>query len=613
MHPNRRIRRDARRLADDPEAAAFFECLVKHAFDPALDRTFISKQCDAPKSVRRRLAKKIGPLGKYVTALRMTKAKRLVLETELTISEISKRTGYTQRRTFRRNFRDAHGLSPYDLRKQTATDTAGATVSDATDTPETIEPPEPAPNTDADGPARRARAAQLCRQRVLGMLDPRQANELRLELRRRYPQLDAEKAKPTDDDPPAGDDSVTTLPIVLTPTGDRLEDLAADSAFSTIFDLPPAEQRFALLRGLQLGNITAFHHLSRFALARVYADAERSLRFARLGVELVDNHRAQMNGQGDQWKALAWVGLGRVQVFSGHFGDADQSLAFAAAEVGGDGRLEPWVEIELRAVEGLIRRTQRRDAEAARAFDRALELGRELHPRDPQRSESVLQRLELASATGDAQSGFDLADELEELVTNASEPVPYATLWRGLIAHHRAKAYSAMGLDDAAERLLRQALAMLEADRSDSQHGALATFILHELARLASRDDRISEAASLLRLTLERYRLFELSVVVAAAEGELAVLCALLGQWTEARQLAKTAADFLDDLPALHREAWSTARRLRTLGNGNAAASEDQLREHLTELQRDLDRVTWEIPDARLQAARSVPAAEHAS
>ncbi len=619
-----RIRRDARRLAGDPEAAALFECLLKHRFDPALDSAFLARKCDAPRAVRNRLTAKIGPLFKYLAGLRMAEAGRLVIETELTIGEIGKRVGYPRQRTFRRNFQNAHGKSPQQMRRQARMSGAGATgdaaaAGDAGVTPAAAEAPDPEPELETPDtvPARRARAARLCRQRQLGMLDPQRAGELRLELRRRHPRLDAEQAAAPGDTPPGGtppEDGVDRLPVVLTPTGDRLEQTAAEAAFATILDLGPDDQRFALLQVLQLGNVTAFEHLPRFCLGRVHSGAERSLAIARLGVELVESHRGQMHEEADQWQALAWVGLARVQVYAGDFGDAEQSLAFAAAEVDGEDGLEPWVEIELREVEGMIKRMQRREAEAARAFDRALELGRRLDRRDPSRSLSVLRRLELASATADAEAGFALIEELEALVTGDGEPDPWANLWQGLIAFHRAKAYAALGIEDGAEGLLRRALADLQTEpaySADSQLAGLCIFVLHDLARLVVRDGRFSEGEGLLRVTLERYRECELPVLAAGVEAELAAVCALRGRRTEARQLAASAADFLERLPPLHREALSTARRLRAMANSGAAASEEELRELLDELQRDLDRVAWEIPDARVASALQARESAH--
>ncbi len=47
MKLKQRIRRDAKLVAGDPEAAALHECLVKHLFSPALDLHFLGRECRA--------------------------------------------------------------------------------------------------------------------------------------------------------------------------------------------------------------------------------------------------------------------------------------------------------------------------------------------------------------------------------------------------------------------------------------------------------------------------------------------------------------------------------------------------------------------------------------
>ncbi len=104
MTLQQRIRRDAKLLAGDPEAAALHACLVEHLFDPALDAHFIAKVCGKGRDVRERLAARVGPLKGYATELRMIEAEPLVRETDLPIAEVSVRLGYTAVRTFRRAF-----------------------------------------------------------------------------------------------------------------------------------------------------------------------------------------------------------------------------------------------------------------------------------------------------------------------------------------------------------------------------------------------------------------------------------------------------------------------------------------------------------------------------
>ncbi len=628
MNVTQRLRRDARLLAGDAEAAALFECLVKHAFDPALDTGFIGRVCGAPRPVRERLAAKIGPLKEYVTVLRMAEAERLVRQTGLPIAKIGRQVGYPVTRTFRRAFNSAHGVSPNVMRQRAraagdpaagdsaagdaAADAAGTAATDGVvDGPGQAEPaPEAGSDTDGREETRgeieerlgpRALASRIRRRRDIGLLDSRRAGELRLKLRRCYPRLDEVETEPAEQEPSPAQEP---YPVLLTPTGDWLEEIAATSAFGEILDLPAAEQRFALLQGLRLGNAAAFHQLFKVCDRVVQYDAERALRLARLGVELVEPHREQMFGEDDQWKALAWVGLGRVQLSAGEHGEADQCLGFALAEVGGEDGLEPWVEIELRRVEGLVAKRLRRYEQAAGALDRAVELGRALGRHHPDRVRSVVSRLELASAMADAEAGLALIRELEELVDSRGEEGPPDALWRGLVFFHGAKAHAAAGRECCAERCLRQGMDDIIADPrcdTDVSLGQMFTFLIHELARLMSKGDRLDSAEELLRHCVERYRWLEIPMFEAAAEAELAAVCALRGRRAEARQLAAAAADFLDDLPALHREAWQVARRLRALTGGGAAAPEDELRELLADLRHDLDLVVWEItgPEAR--------------
>ena len=441
MGHDRRLRRDARRLADDPEAAALLECLAEHLFDPALDAAFLSRVCGATQAVRKRLAAKVGPLSKYVAELRMAKAASLVRETQAPIAEIGRQVGYPVVRSFRRVFSGAHGVSPSEMRRKARAQ--GGEAAAGTD-----EEPEIEAGGDA---ARRARARRLRRRRTLGMLDARRAEALRFELRRLHPRLDEMEHDARSSEAVA---MIEPHPVLLTPTGDWLEEIAANSAFGQILDLPEDEQRFALLQGMRLGNVTAFHQLFRFSRELIQYDAERAIEVARLGVELAEPHRELMRGAGDHWQAMAWVCLARVQAHAGDFGGADQSLGFALTEVGGEEGLEPRVELELRRVEGLIRQRQRRHREAARALDRAVELGRELEVSHPERRQSVLARLELASAMGAAGAAFALIRELEELLDAVAAGGRRSTLWHAFLPFHEAKAHAAAGQPCCAERCL---------------------------------------------------------------------------------------------------------------------------------------------------------------
>ncbi len=604
MNYKQRLRRAARLLIGDPEAAALFECLAEHLFDPALDTSFMGRICGAPRLVRERLAAKIGPLKDFVTTLRMMEAAHLVRNTTLPIQEIGRRVGYPVARSFRRAFVDAHGVLPSEMRRQ-ARATAGkgdeSALTDASENPRTttaatVSVSRP-PTIDGGPAAHRARARRIWRQHHLGLLNQDTAAELKQQLRQANPrleQLDAE-ARTTSPSQPAT--SGPRSPVLLTSTGDWLEEIAANQALGEIVDLPPADQRFALLEGLRMGHVTAFFQLFRFCEKVVQFDSEKALRLARLGVELIEPHREQMLGEADHWKALAWVKLSRIQLHAGDCGGADLSLSFALAEVGGEQGLEPWVEIELREAEGCLRKQQRRYDEARSAFDRAVELGRELEPGDLGRQRSVLHRLALASAEGDAEAGFALIRELDQLLDTAIDGERPAG-WKATIFLHGAKAWAARGHARHAEHCLRQAMQDIIADPecdTDESLGILFTYVIHELARVNTDDEHLEENELFLRHAVDRYRRFQFPMLEAAAEAELAVVVALRGDRDEARKLATSAADFLDDLPPLHREAWQAARRLRAFANSHEAHSEDELQQLLTDLRRDLDLASWEI------------------
>ena len=117
--------------------------------------------------------------------------------------------------------------------------------------------------------------------------------------------------------------------------------------------------------------------------------------------------------------------------------------------------------------------------------------------------------------------------------------------------------------------------------------------------------DRLDKGEDLLRHAVERYRWLEVPMFEAAAEAELAVVCALRGHHAEAQRLASSAADFLDDLPALHREARQVTGRLRATANSESGA-DDELEGLLARLRRDLDRVVWDVTGSEAVSAARV-------
>ncbi len=608
MNLAERLRRDARRLVGDPEASALHRCLAEHLTDPNLDITFLANVCGAPREVRDRLAAVVGPLRAYITELRMIRAKRAVCETKTPIRELGKRLGIPVPRTFRRAFYKAYGQSPDTMRKAAQAPAAPDPEEVAAEVAETLrEAGDP-------GLAPAARDAHRRRRAALELLEPEEIAELRVELRRSYPCLDeADRPGDAPDEPADTPEGRTPDPVLLRPTHDHLEKVAANAVFTSLLDLPDPDLRHALLEGVRMGNPTAFLELRWICGQIIQYDAGRARMMAELAVEAIDPHREVMGDEGDDWKAAAWAHLALVCLATGDGGAADRALDFAWEEVG-DRDMRPWAELEVRRVEGRLRMHQRRREQAEDALDRAVELGRGLPTRTPDRAQAVLERLELATSLGDSEAGFHLAGELEELIDGYDEAPP---LWRGFVAYHRGMAHAAAGDDPCAEQWLRQAGdhvipeterlgALPSHDNAVVLHrGLLGTFVVHQLARICQRTGRLEGSEDLFGLAADRYRHFASPILEVTAEAEQAVVCALLGRGDEARRLASASARFLDDLP-LHRQAWTAARRLRAFAERGLNDPTDELQKLAADLSRDLDVVRWEITGSQaLDAARA--------
>ncbi len=601
MNLKQRIRRDVKRLAGDLEATALLECLVEHLFDPGLDGHFIGKVCGASREVRDRLAATVGPLKAFITELRMIEAKRLVLETDLTVPEIGKRLGYLVPKTFRRAFKRCHKVNPIEMRRRTeaAQATAPDPVAAATSA---LEAALDAVTVD-ESLTPRARASRIRRRDALGLLDSRRATDLRDRLRRRHPELESAAGEPADpwQEPPAE----PRRPIYLSPTGDHLEQFAAAAVFDRILALPEADLRHAMLHGVRTGSVKAFEILQELCFGHARWNPERAVTVAELGVQLVEMQRHLMGEAGADCKAQAWAFLGRVQMLVGKFADADRSLGFAREEIPAAATMAPWAEIVVRRVEGMLRLHQARTGEAEVALERAVELGRALDPTAPDRIQTVVERLELACRLGDAGAGLEYSDELEELVETHGAGSDRAELWRGFVAYHRGKAHAAAGRDELATDFWKQAgkhLAPGPDGAADFDTAMLGAFVTHELARRAGRLRSLDVYEILLRDTIARYQLTGTALFETAAEAELATVCALRGNVAEARRLATSAADFLEDLPS-HRRAWNAAILLRVLANGGAEAPAGKLRAVLEVLCADLDSLRWEITGVQTRHA----------
>ena len=61
----------------------------------------------------------------YVTKMRMTLAKKLLEETDLSASEISRRCGYMDTTNFFRNFKQSESMTPLEYRTKARTSSGG--------------------------------------------------------------------------------------------------------------------------------------------------------------------------------------------------------------------------------------------------------------------------------------------------------------------------------------------------------------------------------------------------------------------------------------------------------------------------------------------------------
>ena len=54
----------------------------------------------------------------YLTNIRMEKAKKLLLSTELSVAEVAERAGYADYRVFTKSFKKAEGVTPSQYRRE---------------------------------------------------------------------------------------------------------------------------------------------------------------------------------------------------------------------------------------------------------------------------------------------------------------------------------------------------------------------------------------------------------------------------------------------------------------------------------------------------------------
>lgn len=96
--------------------------IEKHADDPDLDADFVAGEVGMSNSTFYRKMKKTVDQtpGDFIKTTRLKLAARYLKETNLTVSEIVEKVGYSDIPNFRKNFKNEFRLSPADYRKNTA-------------------------------------------------------------------------------------------------------------------------------------------------------------------------------------------------------------------------------------------------------------------------------------------------------------------------------------------------------------------------------------------------------------------------------------------------------------------------------------------------------------
>ncbi len=94
--------------------------------DPSFDIEYVAKQLHISTSRIQQLFNEHMSISfkKYVTLLRVSRAKALLRESTMSISEIATASGFNSTRTFNRIFKAHKNLSPIEYKKQTSKDTS---------------------------------------------------------------------------------------------------------------------------------------------------------------------------------------------------------------------------------------------------------------------------------------------------------------------------------------------------------------------------------------------------------------------------------------------------------------------------------------------------------
>lgn len=106
------------RLNDEPLLAAVFGHIEQHYREPISLRDMARAVHLSPGHLTTVIRRKTGrTVLEWIAARRMTEARRLLVETGLTVEEVGRRAGYGEAGYFVRSFRAAHGTTPLGWRR----------------------------------------------------------------------------------------------------------------------------------------------------------------------------------------------------------------------------------------------------------------------------------------------------------------------------------------------------------------------------------------------------------------------------------------------------------------------------------------------------------------
>jgi AraC-like DNA-binding protein len=106
------------RLRDEPLLAEVFDFIERHYHERISLREVAAAVNMSSGHLTTIVRRKTGrPVQEWITERRMAQARRLLAETDLTVTEIGRRVGYTDAVYFVRTFRRAHGATPLRWRR----------------------------------------------------------------------------------------------------------------------------------------------------------------------------------------------------------------------------------------------------------------------------------------------------------------------------------------------------------------------------------------------------------------------------------------------------------------------------------------------------------------